>query len=399
MPISLRPVPDAAGPLPPRRNVWLRGLNVLGVGALVTSVLSLGFHHPWWPALVYSQCITLGCWIFIDGSRVMAARWVHRRGPDGRPVHAMSDEHAARADWPGWGWMLPCLMFGTVAGVMLGSMLAQWLLGHGPRGAGTSAREGLSLLMISLVPGAAATYFFWSHGRLQAFQARAEVAQRQAAETRLKLLESQLEPHMLFNTLANLRVLIGLDPQRAQAMLDQLIAFLRATLNASRSSSQPLALEFSRVADYLALMKVRMGERLREELLLPAHLAQHPVPPLLLQPLVENAIKHGLEPHVAGGRLQVSAALEGGQLVLRVRDTGAGLAAASSPAAPADSGTGFGLGQVRERLATLYGDAASLTLVPANDAEGGSLVTVRLPVSEVIGSAAAANITRPGTGP
>jgi signal transduction histidine kinase len=381
MATSLHDVLDLSGPVPPRRNAWRRGVNVLGVGALVAVFISLAFHNPMWPTLVYSQCITLGCWVFIDGGRVLAARWVHRRGPDGRPVRPLGDELAARADWPGWGWMLPCLMFGTVAGVLLGSALARTLLGHGPFGAGSSPRQGLSLLLISLVPGVAATYFFWSRGRLQAFQARAEAAQRQAAETRLKLLESQLEPHMLFNTLANLRVLIGLDAERAQTMLDRLIAFLRATLNASRVSSQPLELEFARVADYLALMKIRMGDRLREELVLPAALAAHPVPPLLLQPLVENAIKHGLEPHVDGGVLRLSAALEGGQLVLRVRDTGAGLPAEPRGAvAAAEAGTGFGLSQVRERLATLYGDAASLTLEPAADAEGGTLATVRLPI-------------------
>jgi LytS/YehU family sensor histidine kinase len=200
-------------------------------------------------------------------------------------------------------------------------------------------------------------------------------AQRDVAETQLKLLESQLEPHMLFNTLANLRVLIALDPPRAQTMLDQLIAFLRATLSASRATLHPLSAEFARVGDYLELMKVRMGDRLQPEFDLPPGLAAQPMPPLLLQPLVENAIKHGLEPHVEGGRLVVSARRDGDALVLTVRNTGAGLSAA-----PAD-GTHFGLEQVRQRLATLYGEAASLTLAAADDADGGTLATVRLPWS------------------
>ncbi len=153
-------------------------------------------------------------------------------------------------------------------------------------------RQGLSMMLISLIPGLAATYFFVSRGRLAAALMRAETAQRQAAENQLRLLESQLEPHMLFNTLANLRVLIGMDPPRAQAMLDQLIAFLRATLSASRSGSHPLREEFARLQDYLALMKVRMGERLQPVFELPAELAELAIPPLLLQPLVENAIKH-----------------------------------------------------------------------------------------------------------
>jgi LytS/YehU family sensor histidine kinase len=99
------------------------------------------------------------------------------------------------------------------------------------------------------------------------------------------------------------------------------------------------------------------------------------VPPLLLQPLVENAIKHGLEPHVAGGRLAVSAHAEGEMLVLQVRDTGIGLA----QTAAVTTGTRFGLAQVRERLATLHGTRASLVVAPAPDAEGGTVATIRLP--------------------
>jgi LytS/YehU family sensor histidine kinase len=204
-----------------------------------------------------------------------------------------------------------------------------------------------------------------------------EAAERSAAEAQLKLLQSQLEPHMLFNTLANLRVLIGTDPARAQAMLDRLIAFLRATLTASRSGSHALADEFERVGDYLALMAVRMGPRLRVQVDLPESLRQLPVPPLLLQPLVENCIRHALEPKVQGGRIDLSAARDGDVLLLRVRDTGIGLA----NVAPSN-GTKFGLRQVRERLATLYGARASLTLEEAPGDEGGTLATVRLPLQQ-----------------
>jgi LytS/YehU family sensor histidine kinase len=184
---------------------------------------------------------------------------------------------------------------------------------------------------------------------------------------------------MLFNTLANQRVLIGLDAAAAQQMLDRLIAFLRATLEASRLPAHPLATEYARVADYLALMAIRMGPRLQVELELPPALAAQPVPPLLLQPLVENAIKHGLEPHVAGGRLVLSAHADGEMLVLQVRDTGIGLA----QAATATAGTRFGLAQVRERLATLHGARASLVVAPAPDADGGTVATIQLPRTAV----------------
>jgi LytS/YehU family sensor histidine kinase len=210
--------------------------------------------------------------------------------------------------------------------------------------------------------------------RLSHARAEAEAARRAAAETQLKLLESQLEPHMLFNTLANLRVLIASDPARAQAMLDRLIAFLRATLGASRSTLHPLATEFERIADYLALMQVRMGTRLHTQLQLPPELQAAAVPPLLLQPLVENSIKHGLEPKVGGGRIEVSARRDGAMLELAVRDSGVGLDDGASAA-----GSSFGLQQVRERLRALYGERASLTLQAA--AGGGTLALIRLPLN------------------
>jgi signal transduction histidine kinase len=352
---------------PPRRRspFLLRGLRSLAVGGVLAVLFALVFDRDLVRSLVYVLSITLGCWFFIDTGRLAAARVMNRLVP-GR---------AGGADWPGWPVMAGVLIAGTVLGYVAGTALGNLLIVSEARDLlPGGARQALGALMISLIPGVAATFFFWSRGRLAASEARAQQAQREAAENQLRLLESQLEPHMLFNTLANLRVLIGLDPPRAQAMLDQLIAFLRATLNASRVGRHALSAEFSRLADYLALMQVRMGARLQMRLDLPDELASRALPPLLLQPLVENAIKHGLEPKVEGGRIEVRAARERDRLVLTVRDTGVGLAA------PAGDGTQFGLLQVRERLATLYGDAASLTLADAADAEGGVLATVHLPL-------------------
>jgi sensor histidine kinase YesM len=277
--------------------------------------------------------------------------------------------------------MLFIIVVGGVGGYALGTAAADGLTGQsGPslmRGlARGSAFEITSVLVLSLIPSLAITYWFYSREMIALHEAASQSAQRQAAEHQLKLLESQLEPHMLFNTLANLRVLIGMDPLRAQVMLDQLIGFLRATLDGSRAGQHPLRAEFLRVSDYLALMQVRMGERLHTRLELPPPLEALAVPPLLLQPLVENCIKHGLEPAVSGGRIDVRAQRDGATLVLTVRDTGIGLAASGDR-----EGTRFGLLQVRERLATLYGAAASLTLAPAGDAEGGTLATIRLPIA------------------
>ena len=349
----------------------------MGFGALIGGCLTLAFDYPLLSTVLHSVCISVACWFSIDGGRVLAARWAHR--------HATAGSPQANAQWPGWPWMVPVLVIGTVIGFSVGGSAADWITGRPTPGflRGTLT-QGISLLVLALVPGLLITYWFYSRETIAAKEAAIQTAQRQAAEHQLKLLESQLEPHMLFNTLANLRVLIGMDPLRAQAMLDQLIAFLRATLAASRTGQHPLSAEFSRISDYLALMQVRMGERLEMRLNLPEALRDVPVPPLLLQPLVENCIKHGLEPVIAGGRIDVSAAHEGHELVLKVRDTGAGLSCAGSAGS---AGTQFGLLQVRERLAALYGAAASLELQAAPGAEGGTLATLRLPFNSTVSPA------------
>jgi LytS/YehU family sensor histidine kinase len=186
------------------------------------------------------------------------------------------------------------------------------------------------------------------------------------------MLQAQIEPHMLFNTLANLQGLIAADPPRAQLLLEQLIAYLRATLKSSRAAATTLAEEFSLMDSYLGLMSIRMGERLSYRLELPPSLAGLPLAPMLLQPLLENAIRHGLEPKIEGGRLDVSAAHDGANLVLTVCDTGLGLQA------PARHGTGLGLENIRERLHALYGPGASLVLADAVPC--GTVATLTLPM-------------------
>ena len=282
---------------------------------------------------------------------------------------------AAPSAWIGWGWMMPCILIGSMAGYAGGQWLADLVSGNRsiPPWQLSDRRVSLSIgftLLVSLL----ASLFFFTVYKLNAARLAQAEAQRQAAEARLTLLQSQLEPHMLFNTLAHLRVLIKLRPDEAQQMLDRLIDYLRATLQASRATEHALAEEFERLSDYLALMQLRMGERLRVALDLPGELAGIAVPPLLLQPLVENAIKHGLEPQVAGGELRVTARRIAGRLVLEVLDSGAGLGNTGAPAGP---GTGFGLAQVRERLAQRYGEAAGFEL--AQRCGGGSVARIEVP--------------------
>jgi hypothetical protein len=189
-------------------------------------------------------------------------------------------------------------------------------------------------------------------------RARAETVERQALQAQLRLLQAQIEPHMLFNTLANLQGLIAIDPQRAGRMLDQLIQYLRATLSVSRAETTTLDQEFAALDAYLGLMSVRMGARLAYRCACRTRCAAR-LPTMLLQPLVENAIVHGLEPKIDGGTVTIEAAQRGELLEITVRDTGLGLDQANPR-----HGGGVGLATTRERLQVLYGERAGVDLLP-----------------------------------
>ena len=334
-------------------RIGRRLLFTVGVNTVVALFLALPGRDSLWVNWVYSQCIGLLIWACIDGGRFV----FHPRG-----------------QLTGWRMAL-LVMAGVVAGYSAGCLLANALLGRpvllGLHGLPTST---LQIMAVSLLAAGITTYVFTSREQLAMAREASEAAERQATEARLRLLESQLEPHMLFNTLANLRVLIGTDPARATAMLDRLNDFLRATLTASRTEAtagrHTLTEEFARLRDYLELMAVRMGPRLQYTLELPEALASQPVPPLLLQPLVENCIRHGLEPSLQGGEVRVSARRQGQQLVLEVSDTGVGSAPTPTP--------GFGLSQVRERLATAYPGQAHMDW--QGQPGGGTRAVLTLPL-------------------
>jgi signal transduction histidine kinase len=336
------------------------------LAAFIALFFATAFNDDYTRNFVYSLCIGLTCQLVIDVGRRLAARALTRWGRGG--------EAARRSGWPGWPVTAAIIVLGVWLGLNVGYALAGWLMGTSIATPGLhDARTLFIIVTISLLASVGFTVVSWGRGRLAASDARAQRAQRAAAENQLRLLESQLEPHMLFNTLANLRVLIALDPPRAQAMLDRLIAFLRATLGASRVGAHALSAEFERLGDYLALMQVRMGARLQFGFDLPDALRDALVPPLLLQPLVENSIQHGLEPKVGGGRIDLAAARDGDLLVLTVHDSGVGM-----QQAPPSHGTRFGTQQVRDRLAALYGARAAFTLEP--DPRGGTLARIVLPL-------------------
>lgn len=202
-------------------------------------------------------------------------------------------------------------------------------------------------------------------------RARFAEVERNATLANLRMLQAQIEPHFLFNTLANVTSLIHPAPDKAKHMLESFITYLRGSLAASREETTTLGQEFRLMGDFLDILKIRMGDRLKVEIDLPEDLASAAVPPMLIQPLVENAIRHGLEPKMEGGVLRLQAERDGANIRIHVIDTGLGFSGATS--------SGVGLRNVRERIKALFGDAGRLTI--EENSGGGTCVVITLPAS------------------
>ncbi|MBI3369397.1 MAG: histidine kinase [Burkholderiales bacterium] len=199
-------------------------------------------------------------------------------------------------------------------------------------------------------------------------------AQMHATEAQLKLLQAQIEPHFLFNTLANVQSLIDSDAPRAKAMLESFNDYLRLSLPQMRRDVTSVGAELDLSKAYLELLSVRMEERLRFSINADAATREAMIPPLLVQPLVENAIRHGLEPKIEGGSVRVEACVRDQRLVITVCDDGLGLDAPHRAGGPPS--TGVGLDNVRARLAARHGGEASLKLERLNP---GTRATLTLP--------------------
>ncbi len=209
------------------------------------------------------------------------------------------------------------------------------------------------------------------NSRLEEQRERRMTAERQVVETQLRMLQAQIEPHFLFNTLANVISLIDKEPKAAKNMLQHLTRSLRISLERAREDTSTLEQEVDMLRDYLTIFKMRLGPRLDFTIAVPDELLKVPFPPMILQPLVENAIKHGIEPKVEGGRVTIIA--EKGDDVLRLSVSDTGLGFSDSASAP-----GLGLENVKARLEALYNDCASLVL--EENIPCGATATIEVPL-------------------
>jgi len=240
---------------------------------------------------------------------------------------------------------------------------------------------GLSVpIYLGLFFGAISSYIHYTGKKIEqtAQQLRQEEnvrlkQEKQLAEAQLKLIQAQIEPHFLFNTLATIDSLIMSDPKNAQYMLQQLNQYLRTSLSRTRNGKMSLRHEIELITAYLEIIKIRMGERLNYKIDVDEASQDIFIPALLLQPIVENAIQHGLEPKADGGYLSLRVRLCHERLLIEINDSGIG--------DQAKWGNGTGLSNVRERVKTFYRDKGTFSL---SCTKNGSSVLYDLPVHEFV---------------
>jgi signal transduction histidine kinase len=309
-----------------------------------------GFASRFWVSLVYSGC----CGYCIQTLS-------HVFGPVIRRNFEQS-AFAIRLAFTIAMWVGGGLAGYVLAGILLGqrfaldaSMIAVIILGN---------------IIVAAVAGVALRRRAIQEVAAERDRAERSETQRALAVSRLRLLQAQIEPHFLFNTLANVSSLIECDPKEARRMLDQFTLLLRASLDQTRKENSPLGAELKVLDAYLSVLKVRMGARLEYSINAASDLMSIEIPTMLLQPIVENAVKHGIEPRVKGGRVSIAVKRDDAYLVLTVADDGVGFMANSTE--------NIGLGAVRERLQVQFGTDASLSA--ERTADNWTLVTIRIPM-------------------
>jgi len=269
-----------------------------------------------------------------------------------------------------WLW-LPALLLAQLA-----CWIVLKMLGQGPEGLLRPVHYAVALAVgpLYLLTLVSMHYATLTWQRLDDANVRADAADtaRHLAEARLAVLQAQIEPHFLFNTLATVEYLVKSDPDKAAMLLTQLTRYLRLAMPSMRQLASTLGREFELTDAYLQIAQARMGGRLAVDVDLPDALLAIGFPSLVVQTLVENAIKHGVEPKPGPVRIRVFARQVGAELHVGVQDNGVGLSGMTAP------GGGTGLQNIRERLRGLHGERAQLSVVGL--AEGGVLATVVVPL-------------------
>jgi signal transduction histidine kinase len=300
--------------------------------------------------LLYTQCVGLSIYAAARGSCLLLGRPWH--GPIGAAI-------------------------GIPLGGLVGFVLATWTKGLSPAEVVQAHPDVVSITAATaLIFGVLALWHFHDEARMLEARAEAEAERLRrieqealAARTQLALLQAQIEPHFLFNTLSNVVGLVDTNAPAARQMLLDLTALLRTSLARTRRPIVTLGEELDLLRAYLGIMAVRMGARLSWQIDAPAELLGARLPPLLVQPLVENAIRHGMEPKAGNGHLTIRCRHDGGMLDIEVRDDGPGF--------KADIAEGTGLANVRQRLAAACGPEASLSL--KSNPGGGVIARLHLP--------------------
>lgn len=329
------------------RTKWQTVLLIAGINTAIAALISIEDPRPFWHPLVSAHCFGFSIAYFINCFRPWDRVDSMRR-------------------------LLLAVVLGSLVGMALVIVVKQYEM----------ARIAAEYHRFLLTMGNACLFGFlvsvFFHTRLRDAAAAAALHRaqsererlgRQVAEAQLKLMQAQVEPHFLFNTLANVHFLVETDPPRAATLLDHLLQYLRAAIPQLRQQSTTLGQEARLTQAYLSIIQMRMGSRLRFSVAIPEELEGVPFPPMVLLSLVENAVKHGIEPNSNGGEVVVGARRLDGRLAVWVEDNGKGLGESFAQ--------GVGLSNIRERLAALYGGLARFSLTQGP--QGGAVARVEIP--------------------
>ena len=337
------------------RVSWLTVLLIAAINTGIAGILWIEDPRPFWHPLISAQCFGFAIAYCVN----VASPW--------------------EKSWP-VARLIGAVAVGTLIGIALVILVKGYPLEH----ILTQQKTFALTMMMGFVNGLFVGLFFLIKFRearaataLHKAEAERHLLSKQAAESELKLMQAQIEPHFLFNTLASVQYLVETDPPRAATMLGHLLAYLRTALPQLRLTGTTLGKEIELAEAYLNIFRMRMGERLAFTIDVPEALRTHPFPPMLLMTVVENAIEHGLEPRAEGGSVALAARRTGDALVLTVTDSGGGLV----PGAPSRPGHGVGVANLRDRLAAMYGERGRFGLEDV--APHGTRATIEIPFAAV----------------